>query len=100
MPAQTSDLQTWIKLDDVDYNMVLDPDAMNLGVFFTESSLPWNADIDVRTMEVLDQGVGYDGMTVADIGVWLSWVEKNPPSYPCPDGEALSSTGMTCMVSK
>jgi hypothetical protein len=82
--AVTNDLKTWIANKGIDYNIVLDPELQNLGVFVTEAAIPWNADIDVRTMELLDQGVGYDGMTETDIEGQLQWVKTHPPSYPLP----------------
>jgi hypothetical protein len=87
--ATLSDLQAWIRTWTVDYDMVLDPEGMNLGIFFPESALPFNADIDVRTMEILDGAVGYDGMTAKDIESQVTWVENNPPSYGCPTGYKL-----------
>jgi hypothetical protein len=94
--AVTGDLKTWIANKGIDYNMVLDPEATNLGVFFSEAAIPWNADIDVRTMELLDDGVGYDGDEMGDIQLQLTWVENNPPSYACPTGEKLS--GKSCVA--
>jgi len=92
--ATLGDLKSWMKPDPggvvdgftvgprgpVSFNMVLDPEVATLGVFFSVDVLPWAADIDVRTMEILDQGVGYDPNTVATIEGWLKWVETNPPS--------------------
>jgi hypothetical protein len=60
--------------------MVLDPGNNNLGVFFDAAAIPWNANIDVRTMEILSAGVGYDGTEKADIQTWVDWVGSNPPS--------------------
>jgi len=88
--ATVADLQAWIAGKSIDYDMGIDPEQQNLGVFFPEAAIPWNADIDTRTMEILDASVGYDGMLVQDIGGWVSWVEDNPPSYPCPKGYTLS----------
>jgi hypothetical protein len=94
--ATLSDLKAWIASWNIDYDMVLDKEGMDLGVFFMEAALPFNADIDVRTMEILDKGVGYDGMTVADIETQITWVENNPPSYACPKGYTLKKN--SCVV--
>jgi hypothetical protein len=88
--ATVADLQAWIGGKSIDYNMGIDPEQQNLGVFFNAAEIPWNADIDTRTMEILDAGEGYDGMLVQDIETWVSWVENNPPSYPCPKGYTMS----------
>ena len=80
----------------IDYNMVIDPEGNDLGVFFTEAAIPWAADLDARTMEILDQGVGYDPNTQSTIEGYLKWVETHPPSYACPTGEKLS--GNSCVA--
>jgi hypothetical protein len=94
--ATLNDLTSWIKSKGVDYNMGVDPEAANLGVFFSEAAIPWNADLDARTMEILDQGVGFDGMIVQDIQGWVTWVNNHPPSYGCPTGYSLS--GNKCVA--
>jgi hypothetical protein len=88
--ATLQDLTAWIKTKDIDYNMVVDPEAMNLGFIFNQGAIPFNADIDVRTMELLDAQTGYDGMIAEDIDAQIAWVESHPPSYGCPSGYALS----------
>jgi hypothetical protein len=67
VPATLMDLNYWIS---VHYNrattlatppnisVMLDPDNRNLGAFFNANAIPWNANIDPRTMEVLTSGVG------------------------------------------
>jgi hypothetical protein len=99
-----ADLKTWIGINrtsiqggpGIDYDMVLDPEAFNLSVFFNADAVPFNLDIDVRTMEILDKGVGYDGMTPTDIENEITWVENNPPSYGCPIGYKL--TKLRCVA--
>ncbi len=78
--ATLGDLTQWIANKSVDYTMVLDPNNDNLGVFFDAAAIPWNANIDVRTMEILSASTGYDGMEEADIQTWVDWVNGNPPS--------------------
>jgi hypothetical protein len=78
--ATLGNLTQWIANKGVDYTMVLDPGNNNLGVFFDAAAIPWNANIDVRTMEILSAGVGYDGTEKADIQTWVDWVGSNPPS--------------------
>jgi hypothetical protein len=88
--STVSDLKIWVTGKSIDYNMGIDPEQQNLGVFFNAAAIPWNADIDTRTMELLDQGEGYDGMLQQDIENWVTWVDNNKPSYPCPTGYSLS----------
>jgi hypothetical protein len=59
---------------------MLDPGLHNLGGFFDQNAIPWNADIDVRTMEILTSAVGAeDPMT--DFAVPLAMVVAKP-NYP------------------
>jgi hypothetical protein len=39
---------------------MLDPGNQNLGVFFDAAAIPFNANIDARTMEILSTDVGFD----------------------------------------
>ena len=57
---------------------MLDPGVKNLGVFFDAAAIPWNADLDARTMEILQDGVGYEDPTA--VQTWLDWVAANPPT--------------------
>jgi hypothetical protein len=63
----------------IDFNIVLDPQFAELGAF-VGAAIPWEADIDVRTMEILYQNVGENPNTQASIEGFLKWVETNPPS--------------------
>jgi hypothetical protein len=77
--ATQADLNAWISEEHPTFSEVLDPEGMTLGVFFNAASVPFNADIDVRSMEVLQTGTGYEDPSA--VKVWLDWVEKNPPAY-------------------
>jgi hypothetical protein len=46
---------------------MLDPGLLNLGSFFVASSVPWNADIDPRTMEILHSATGWSGDLDSDL---------------------------------
>jgi hypothetical protein len=80
--ATTADLTAWIGAHHPTFAEVLDPEAQNLGELFNAAAVPFNADIDVRTMEILQAGTGY--ANVSELAVWLDWVGANPPSYPVP----------------
>jgi hypothetical protein len=77
--ATQADLDDWIGKEHPTFTEVLDPEAAQLGVFFTATAVPFNADIDVRSMEVLQAGTGQEDP--AAIKVWLDWVSSNPPAY-------------------
>jgi hypothetical protein len=77
--ATQADLNDWIAREKPTFTEVLDPEAAQLGAFFKASAVPFNADIDVRSMEVLQAGVGQEDP--ATVKTWLAWVAANPPAY-------------------
>jgi hypothetical protein len=58
--ATIADLNTWINRHHDDFTTMLDPGNQNLGVFFDAAAIPFNANIDARTMEILSTDVGFD----------------------------------------
>jgi hypothetical protein len=80
--ATQKDLDAWILKHKANFTELLDPDLKNFGVFFNAAAVPWNANIDARTMEILTAGVGAPQLGVkGDTEKALKWVEENPPSY-------------------
>jgi hypothetical protein len=79
IPATQADLNDWIAREHPTFTEALDPGASELGVFFQASAVPFNADIDVRSMEVLQAAVGQEDP--AAVKVWIDWVSSNPPAY-------------------
>jgi hypothetical protein len=80
--ATQADLNTWIAKEKPTFTEVLDPEAAELGAFFTATAVPFNADIDVRTMEVLQAGTGQEDPSA--VKVWVDWVSNNPPASSAP----------------
>jgi hypothetical protein len=97
--ATLSDLKTWVTGKGVDYTMGIDPEQAMLGVFFTAAAIPWNADVDARTMEILEQGEGVSSTFLGDIEDWATWVKQNPPSFGCPTGYKLNTSTNACDAS-
>jgi hypothetical protein len=60
-PATLSDLDYWIKSHNSNFTEMLDPGLQNFGGFFNAAGVPWNADVDVRTMEMLTSSEGWNG---------------------------------------
>jgi hypothetical protein len=81
--ATLTDLQMWIKSHDSNFTEMLDPNLANLGGFFDASEIPWNADVDPRTMEILDEGTGFSGDLNADLVTPLAQVNA-AAKYPVP----------------
>jgi hypothetical protein len=86
-PAQQKDLDFWINTYHPNYTQLLDPGNRNLGPFFTSAGIPWNGNIDARSMEVLSSitsAPSTDGVTIdimGDIQPWLDWYDNNPAAY-------------------
>jgi hypothetical protein len=53
-----TDLQKWISDFNSPFTHVLDPNNANLGPFYDRSALPWNSNINAKTMVVLTSGTG------------------------------------------
>jgi thiol-disulfide isomerase/thioredoxin len=52
------DLDLWVRSFKAPYTQVLDPGNANLGVFYDRAAIPWNCDIDARSMRILYSGTG------------------------------------------
>jgi hypothetical protein len=81
--ATEADLQFWIKQNKPTFTEMLDPNLANLGVFFDAAAVPWNADIDPRTMEIIDDQTGYAGTVDLEIKPGITAVAQ-APRYPIP----------------
>lgn len=57
-PSTKSDLDKWTAKYKAPYPAVLDPGNANLGPFYDAAALPWNANINAKTMEIISAKVG------------------------------------------
>jgi len=71
----------WVKQHASNFTEMLDPGFTNFAGFFNPHSVPWNADLDPRTMEILDEATGWPGNVAKEIT--LSAL-PSAPSYPLP----------------
>jgi hypothetical protein len=55
---------------------VLDPGNKNLGVFYDAAALPWNANINAKTMEILQAGTGAHTTESSIMGELDEWLGK------------------------
>jgi hypothetical protein len=83
-PATVSDLNYWIQSHSSNFTEVLDPALHNLGGFFNAAAIPWNSDIDVRTMEMLDSSEGWAGDVKSEVVASGLAALPGTPSYPIP----------------
>jgi hypothetical protein len=80
--ATASDLVAWTKDNHANFAQVLDPLGHNLGPFFEEAALPFNANIDARTMEILSGETAAITDVDKDVTTWLSWIAEHPVAKP------------------
>ena len=78
--ATQHDLDLWIARYRPAFSEVLDPGLIHLGGFFPAAEVPWNCDIDPRTMEIIDQSTGWSDVTT-ELSPALAAVQ-GPPAYP------------------
>ena len=83
VPASTIDLDYWLTNHRATFTEMLDPGLKNLSGFFTAAAVPWNCDIDPRTMEIVDASVGWAGDVDTELQSGLAAVQ-GMPSYPVP----------------
>jgi hypothetical protein len=79
--ATPGDLDRWVARYKPTFTEMLDPGLTNLGGFFAAAEVPWNCDIDPRTMEILDQSTGWTGDVTSELSPGLAAVQ-GPQSYP------------------
>jgi hypothetical protein len=58
--ATLNDLSTWITWHSNDFTTMVDPGNANLGIFFNAAAIPFNMNINAKTMEILTADVGFD----------------------------------------
>jgi hypothetical protein len=77
--ATINDLSTWIGHHQSDFTELLDPNVQNLGIFFDSASVPFNMNIDARSMEILSTEVGFQtSMGDAIKSQILPWIDAHP----------------------
>jgi hypothetical protein len=79
--ATVNDLNYWVKTNMTTFTEMLDPNLANLGTFFDAAAVPWNADIDPRTMEIIDAATGWAGTVAQELAPALAAM-KQAPDYP------------------
>lgn len=83
-PAQGSaatqkDLDGWINEFKDAVPHVLDPANKNLGVFYDAAALPWQANINAETMEILSSGTGAlttEAAILQELDEWIGQIDS------------------------
>lgn len=79
--ATTTDLDNWTSRYMSNFTEVLDPGYARFGAFFNTASVPWNCDVDPRTMEILHESTGWPGDVNSELQPGLALVGSQP-GYP------------------
>ena len=78
-PSKQPDLDGWIAEFKSPYPHVLDPGNKNLGVFYDAAALPWNANINAKTMEILQAGTGAhttESSILEELDEWIAQIDS------------------------
>jgi hypothetical protein len=78
VPSKQKDLDGWIAEFKSPYPHVLDPGNRNLGVFYDAAALPWNANVNAQTMEILQAGTGAhttEDSIMTELKDWLTKID-------------------------
>jgi hypothetical protein len=82
VPANLGDLKSWIQNNGSNFTEVIDPCGF-FNAFTNGAAVPWNADIDPRTMEILDSSDGWVGDVTTALQPGLDAI-ASAPGYPVP----------------
>jgi hypothetical protein len=78
-PSTTADLDKWVSQFKAPYTHLLDPANKNFGPFYDAAALPWNANINAETMEILSSGVGAttaEQNILDDLDGWIAQINS------------------------
>ncbi|MBK8217771.1 MAG: redoxin domain-containing protein [Myxococcales bacterium] len=82
-PSTQGDLDKWLSAYPSDFSHVLDPNNAQFGVFFDAAAVPWNAQLDARTMEILHASTGGPGTAEGvrtEVDGWLKFLDGYAPA--------------------
>ncbi len=79
--ATRQDLDYWVSRYRMTFTGMLDPGPTQFAGFFIASAIPWNADVDPRTMELIDSTTGWSGDLMGELQNGIDAVAA-PPLYP------------------
>jgi hypothetical protein len=87
--ATTGDLNRWISSHHANFTELLDPGLTQLSGFFDAAAVPWNSDLDPRTMEIVEASTGWAGDINSELAPALQALAidaagnvKSAPAYP------------------
>lgn len=75
------EVDNWMDRYPTWFTVMIDERAKRVGTVSEVDAVPWNALIDLRTMEILFVGIGAPTDYAQFTQAGLDWVDKHPPSY-------------------
>ena len=80
--ATTDDLNRWITAHKSNFTEMLDPGLTQLAGFFDAAAVPWNCDLDPRTMEIIHAETGWSGSVKTALAPSLAALPATPSFAP------------------
>ncbi len=77
--ASVDDLRGWVDDHQVNFTQVLDPNSAETGALFLQAAIPWNADIDARSMEIIGVMHGSSGTLEKDLSTLATKTKAKSP---------------------
>jgi hypothetical protein len=80
--ATPGDLNKWITTHRSNFTEMLDPELAQLAGFFDAAAVPWNCDLDPRTMEIIHAETGWTGTIKTELAPAWSSLPATPSAPP------------------
>ncbi len=80
--ATKTDLDAWVTKYAPHFSIALDPGFALLSQMWDVSAVPFNVDVDLRSMEILQASVGAPADLATAVQTQIDWVNSHPPSWP------------------
>lgn len=77
--ATLDDLRGWVDDHQVNFTQVFDPNSTETASLFLGASIPWNADIDARSMEILQMEQGSSPTLESDLTTLANKTKAKTP---------------------
>ncbi|MBK6696392.1 MAG: hypothetical protein IPG50_30015 [Myxococcales bacterium] len=80
--ATKADLDAWVTKYGPHFSLALDPAFAALSDMWDVSAVPFNVDVDLRSMEILAADVGAPPDLAGTVQGYVDWVKTHPASWP------------------
>jgi hypothetical protein len=78
--ATLEDLRGWVSDHQINFTSAMaDENSDGLGSLFTQAAIPFNLDIDARSMQILHTEMGEDVQMKSTEEKWIAWIDSHAP---------------------